>query len=91
MKPFDLEKAVQIEDKLPNGWVLYSVDASVQANSPGTALTVLLRRDAAGLEKWLKLPDDLRDHYMLYSGGAGMTVIDALENAISKIDMEVIK
>lgn len=75
-------------DAVPAGWVFYSADASLQATDPSRMLSVTLYRDRMGVEWWRSLSDEAKAATPLYQIGAGMTVNDAIRNAIAAMSAQ---
>ena len=68
-----------------DGWVFYSADFSIQSGEPHRPGTVLIKRDRDGAKWWHSLSEDEQEKTPLYMRGYGMTLEDAILDAISEI------
>lgn len=66
---------VQINSIIPDGWRLWSIDASTGA------FNVMLVRDDAGVAAWHALSEEMRDVVALYASGVNYSLVSALRDA----------
>lgn len=74
-----------VESLIPNGWVFYSADASIQSSNPRRPMSAIIKRDADGVQWWLQLTEEEQESTPLYSSGAGMTLTQAIQSAAAAI------
>ena len=69
---------------IEKGWLLWSVDFSIQATKPNALGQAMLIRDIKDRAMWHKMADELKevdDGPELYVSGSGMTIEEAIVNA----------
>lgn len=73
------------KDSIPEGWVFYSADASIQSSDPRRPMAAMIKRDVDGVQWWLQLTEEEKEATPLYSSGTGMTLTLAIQNAVDAI------
>lgn len=66
------------------GWVFCTADFSLQAAGKSKTGSAMLVRDQAGRAWWNKLSDEAQEVVPLYMSGEGITVADAIADAVSR-------
>lgn len=67
-----------VEEAVPEGWELYTVERSVRASGGSGLVHVMLVRNPEQKAKWLLLPDDRQAVVDLYVSGVGWSVANAV-------------
>lgn len=71
-----------LQETLPPGWKLNSVDFSVNAGDSHTNGKVMLKRDRQGMDDWLCMSPSTREGQTCYAIGYGATLEEAFASAV---------
>ncbi|QNB08390.1 hypothetical protein G5S34_17610 [Herbaspirillum frisingense] len=75
-----------VEELIPDGWLLSTVDASLKAHGKSKTISVMLVKDKVGRDAYHALSDEGKESAALYWCAHGYTIRDAISLAAQSIN-----